>query len=856
MRVSALLSWLVLAAEIAAKHRHETTRHPKHHVRHEEEQHHEKTSHQHRHPQSRDDISRESHDEVETGPTPEYPTLLTKKEDSDLRKKTFDTEIEDDNDFMETTEQEVGFNAKGDQPYIVDYHCDPGVAVLSGCTITTNKFVACWQRQNRQGACVPELLREKDEYHALHNPHLYSYAVKRELNGTDMSDGDHSERGMVVQDFADQVVRVDYLPGDASMMYVTMPTTSIHTECSDLSDLKSVIFENKTLPDGLGVLRMVNVGLTGYPEPGQFSNITLPKSVFRLNFRRNKMTHFDPKQWLDVPLLEVYLERNSLTNFGSITFPQTIRTLDIRSNLLTGFNGTKLPQAVEILQLANNKLENVRAIPFSQMPRLSILSLQHNMLVALSADDVLPDTLTVLDLSMNKIATIEDGFRFPPKLVRLELSENNLTSISHLKLPASLRNLSIYTNPIVNATFTSEEVARLRNISIIGATPDIQCPPHTSRTYISDTFFICEQLTSVGSAMLGNTPSDGKAGTSVVPIVLGCVAGMVVVTALAVFFARRTNAMRGQDTDFHFFPQGSSKSAVERASSPQTIVLYEPSANDAVQREDELITPVDVPPALKSWKAFLILPTNISDVIPVIGGGYCAVYNSERVLLTPLLDVETTLAMVSTLVHPSIVRFIGVTYDNGERSSLLLVTELQPNGSLDLALTKRLTLTLPQKLHIALNVLEALVYLHGLRQPLAHLALSSHMIFLSEDFSAKVKLPYPQLPNADASNELWTAPEVFDGHETIQADMYSFGVLLSTLDREALPSADLVEWFRLTCPVSLRDLGLECLQVDPSQRPTASDALIRLRQTIRECDANIITLDTFSEMNSDLSSSL
>ncbi|KAF0685016.1 Aste57867_23045 [Aphanomyces stellatus] len=795
---------------------------------------------------------------------PAFPTLLTKAEDAELQATLNELEHDLLPTFFEEETQEVGFNAK-DRPFIVELDkCIEKKALLTGCKTTVGAFVACWYRNDKSGHCVPEILRPKDDYVLKHNPNLYSYEIATS------NAKEEAEKGMVVQDFKDQVVQIEYFPSDATAI--------------DLSDLKRVLLVDKAMPDGLYTLRMTNVGLTGYPVPGQFANISLPSSVRRLNFRRNQMTHFDPAQWLDVPLAEIYLGNNKLADLGSVTYPQSLQVMDLRSNQLRGFRGIKLPIALKVLyvlvtatcdvytwstrQLADNKISALHDIPFAQLPNLTTLSLVSNRITTLTADDnVLPPSLTMLDLTGNYLASISPEFAFPPNLTRLDLNTNNLTSISFLKFPLSLTNLTIYDNPITDASFTPAQVAQLRTINILGSTDGLNCTGKGQKRRIVDKFFVCEtngdDETSVHtSSSASHRDASQSATSSVLPIVLGGVGGMLLVTAATVLFVYRSRFRKPREDDHEdrdsviFESHGSGKPMpLVDVGRPKQVPPHATNMqNDFHRSETSSTTESFVYPTSPAWLEFAIQLHEVSNVIPVIGGGCCAVYKRRRVLLTSLdpQHIDKTLDMAMAFgSHPTILRFYGIV---AGATSTQLAVELLARGTLDTVLTT-CTLDWRQKLHVALNVLDALVHLHAQQpMPFVHMTLASHMIHLDDSFSAKLKLPFPD-DALEKQSPLWSAPELRQGWiPSTKSDMYAFGVLLALLDREALPTKPLnddgtIEWFRVTCPANVRALGLDCLQANPAHRPTAEDALRRLREVLAEAEAGMLELDGLSSVD-------
>ncbi|EGZ26962.1 hypothetical protein PHYSODRAFT_553720 [Phytophthora sojae] len=228
-----------------------------------------------------------------------------------------------------------------------------------------------------------------------------------------------------------------------------------------------------------------------------------------------------------------------------------------------------------------------------------------------------------------------------------------------------------------------------------------------------------------------------------------------------------------------------------------------------------------------------------------------------------LAEVKIT----STLHHPHIVRFVGVAW--ASVSDLCVVQEFMEGGDLRSLLDRyeaeRHAVGFDrQKTQIAMQICSALAYMHSLSPPVIHSNLKSRNVLLSGAMEAKVtnfgtspKRTY-RTPTEAKNMTLWMAPEVILGeiHST-DADMFSFGVVLSELDMLSAPygqarqqirdsswrplqDADILQKvtkgslrvvFSESGPMTLAELGRACVSVNPLKRPTASEALYRL-QTI------------------------
>ncbi|KAG1697952.1 hypothetical protein DVH05_015436 [Phytophthora capsici] len=219
-----------------------------------------------------------------------------------------------------------------------------------------------------------------------------------------------------------------------------------------------------------------------------------------------------------------------------------------------------------------------------------------------------------------------------------------------------------------------------------------------------------------------------------------------------------------------------------------------------------------------------------------------------------VLEIELN----ARLQHPNIGAFIGVAW--GSLNNLAMVIEYFPLGDLQRYLKKNSDLLswARDKIYMALGVARALEYLHGYSPPIIHRDLKSKNILLTRQLEAKVidfGVSRGRLDNtmtAGVGTPYWTAPEVLEGKRySEQADIYSFGVVLSELDTCKIPfhdclsangkkakpfhilqgvmSGTLRPSFSPDCPPRIRRIGVACCQHDPARRPTATQ-LIQLLQ--------------------------
>ncbi|RHY21515.1 hypothetical protein DYB36_011470, partial [Aphanomyces astaci] len=231
----------------------------------------------------------------------------------------------------------------------------------------------------------------------------------------------------------------------------------------------------------------------------------------------------------------------------------------------------------------------------------------------------------------------------------------------------------------------------------------------------------------------------------------------------------------------------------------------------------------------------------------------------------------------ATLNHGNIVRFIGASWTT--LNDLAVVSEFMSEGDLrDFLARDAVPQHLPwfqpstqqegrgqfcTKLSLAINLADAVTYLHSFDPPILHRDLKSRNVLLSDTFTAKLtdfgisRELADDTMTTEAGTAAWTAPEVLtnNGHYNEKADMYSFGVVLSELDTWQIPysstssqssngpngysnvqmamlvaAGKLAPSFRSDCPPEVLALARACLGMDPDSRPTASIVAYELRR--------------------------
>ncbi|GMF36500.1 unnamed protein product [Phytophthora fragariaefolia] len=244
-------------------------------------------------------------------------------------------------------------------------------------------------------------------------------------------------------------------------------------------------------------------------------------------------------------------------------------------------------------------------------------------------------------------------------------------------------------------------------------------------------------------------------------------------------------------------------------------------------------------------------------------------HNGQQVAVKRLLQTKEQKAenvqafaeeieLTASLDHPNIVGFVGVAWNT--LNNLLLVLEYVPMGSLQAYLQKNADLLswARDKIHMAAGIAKALEYMHSHSPALIHRDVKSNNILLTDKLEPKLidfgvsRGAVEFTMTAGVGTPYWTAPEILEGNRyTEQADIYSFGVVLSELDTGKIPYHDaltegggkakpvqilqdvvcgtLRPTFMKDCPPRILRIGASCLAQDPLSRPTAAQLIQELQ---------------------------
>ncbi|KAG7379177.1 hypothetical protein PHYPSEUDO_008901 [Phytophthora pseudosyringae] len=516
-----------------------------------------------------------------------------------------------------------------------------------------------------------------------------------------------------------------------------------------------------------------------------------------------------------------------------------------------------LPFSTTYLNLANTLL-NEFPTELLSLPSISQLYLKMNYITVVNSS-ISSTKLINLGLSVNAMASFKGDF---PNLAVLELDKNNFTEVPAVIFTmTSLTSLYLAGNPLKTPTFTEDQVNFLRGLTDFDLTAadfqeEVNCEASAQVTFEGLTVCISDRMVSSSSTSSATSDNErgSKSKSNTVMIVAVTVGGVVLLAIIgAIAYCRKARS----------------------AGKPETMIMTDPTVRTTRDNYDNL----------SIWRdpELLSLQVSVEDIqdIRLVGSGAFGVvwlvrYRSAQLLASKRLreDMVTRervqnfvdeIKMVSKFDHPNIVKFVGAAWSI--ESDLQALFEYMENGDLRTYLSASY---LPRywtstKFQLAIDTIEALVYVHSFDPPLVHRDLKSRNVLISAEMQAKLTdFGTTRYRSKDGTMTIgvgtgrWVAPEVISGSTEYDqsADIFSFGVLLTEIDTHNLPYYDAVGprgnkleevavlqmvangQLRPTisplCPPTIRDLANLCMSQNPCDRPVAAEIGYVLRTVQKE----------------------
>uniref|UniRef100_H3GID8 Protein kinase domain-containing protein n=1 Tax=Phytophthora ramorum TaxID=164328 RepID=H3GID8_PHYRM len=544
-----------------------------------------------------------------------------------------------------------------------------------------------------------------------------------------------------------------------------------------------------------------------------------------------------------------------------------------------------LPLTLQNLSLANTLLSSFPTL-VANFTSLQYLDLDYNYMTEIAATAAL-NSLVHLSFQSNEL----NGFRAVfPNLVTLDLTANNFTDIpASIYIHDSLKELRMKGNPLASPWFTQDEADFLSALSTFDLENSdftkavTSCSTSNQRKVHSLTVCISDNANDDDTD--SSEDANSASSSSNVFVIVGSIVGGLLVLGGVVFTgiwlyrrrSRRTNNGRSKLVRESYFGglspplartpmdkgyRGGRRTPV--SGGPRFCSDYEEDSDYSPRISTRSTHSNNSTGAYSLWndEELLSLQVKYEEIedIGTIGSGAFGIiwlvkYRGSQLLASKRLRSDQVtkqrtqafieeIKMVAPFDHPNVVKLVGCAWTI--ESDLQALFEYMENGDLrDYLMDPNSPRHWSQELlQLAVDIIEALVYVHSFTPPLVHRDLKSRNVLLSGEMQAKVTdfgasryKSMDETMTAAVGTGRWLAPEVISGSSKYDqsVDVFSFGVVLSEMDTHTIPYDDLVATgqlrprFGASCPPELRMLAERCLAQDPTDRPPAHVVAYELR---------------------------
>ncbi|TMW61798.1 hypothetical protein Poli38472_010861 [Pythium oligandrum] len=636
---------------------------------------------------------------------------------------------------------------------------------------------------------------------------------------------------------------------------------------------------------------LAKIDVSGNPIPVEdLKNI--PPTVTTFVMRSANLTRIPPflasyNRSLDLDLTDNPIETIKSGDLGSLTSLQLSNTpLKVIEEDVFGDN-------LIILSIRHSQLTEIPE-RLTKGPKVGKLNLEHNRITHMKAIEAAEAYMAYnaietydknihkvekLDLSYNALSSFSE--RDDTSLSILKLRGNKLTTVPEVIFQARLlRVLDLRDNPIQDYQPSQKEWAFFQGVPSVLMDQEQLRTTKCSKLIRFRANVVCDPNGAFGddlspddggSLSSGSTfdPSANAQATSssssskmTIVVVVVVVAVVLLILGAVWQYQKRKRSDQAMGKSYDSTGDNASHGSEDRA-------LW----------QDEELMMHRIDPSLVQVERLL--------ATGAYGEVFLATYHQQRVVVkrlkapnnTSRKDIQQFIKEIKLMANfrfPKIVRFIGVVWT--KESDVAVLTEYMENGDLRsyLAKTKRYAKdgwTLG-KLRIALDIAEALVYLHSLDPPMIHRDLKSRNVLLDQemraclsDFGTTRPVAENETMTGGVGTARWMAPEVLTGRRYDQsADIYSLGVILNELDTHELPyheelhsddgtqsnqtsgSFQFVQMlsdtsiqlqFLPTCPSELVQLSLRCSAYEPADRVSTLEAAYEIRRLLRHTEAQL-----------------
>ncbi|POM61278.1 TKL protein kinase [Phytophthora palmivora] len=707
-----------------------------------------------------------------------------------------------------------------------------------------------------------------------------------------IASGDDSQALVVDADCEQTEVDVSKSALTASSMGIqkVLSAPDIKTIDLSLNNITSVALSNLT---ALNKLTLTSNKMT------TFTKLAIPDTVQNLDLSWNEITSFDGMQLPD-SMTQLFMGGNPISSVAGVTFPSSLTLLYIHNLKLTTLDGAIFPDSVQYLSLVQSGLSSLDGVNFPDS--LQYIDFSYNIITSLPTG--FPSTVVQITATNNEIAELYK-YSFPSSITSLNFSGNPIESIRGVSFPLALTKLDFGSNEITNFEISRSDYSTFKDLDVFNAVvAQTSCSTSGAELVAVSGYSICVISDELFESTYGNasstssssaestvtTPIASSNSNSTILIVVICLAAVLAVALAA--FAFRTYRVRQTSKDIshhgrdenNFFANNTLIDTASHSGGhhPSNQPHNSNSASFNTIFSGGKVTMMGGT-AIESALVKYRVPANEVHIERSIAKGgfgivFLATYQNRPVVVKKILPEKAAddrclsafieeIKLISSLSHAKIVRFIGVSWSM--LSDMAVLMEYMPNGDLDMLLKQQHerqemypkefdwyqnSSVLPAKASIALDVLEAIVYLHSFPSPIIHRDLKSKNVLLSTSYEAKLsdfgvsrEWQVDTTMTAGIGTMAWIAPEVLRGERyTEMADIYSFGVILSELATcikpfDGVTNALIV--LKVTseekpdlgsnCPEDIRELADRCLSFNANDRPSASVAHYELRTLLK-----------------------
>ncbi|OQR81967.1 kinase [Thraustotheca clavata] len=602
----------------------------------------------------------------------------------------------------------------------------------------------------------------------------------------------------------------------------------------------SVNIANMKLPTTVDTLIFQNVQNLDMTQ----TNNMFPDSLTTLDFINCNLGVIPVNFKWPSKLTMVILRDNQLQTIPK-SLPSSLRTLAIQGNALTDLN--YLPSSITFLNLDTNKITKIVSVDWRA---LTFLRLSFNT-IATFAYVQLSTKLTYFNCDNCAITNFTINADTYAALNALAPWDGNTSNLVGYTL-----NRAVTTDATVCQSIdgTIQKLWATTSPKSISVCVVSSSPPST---------------TSVPTTLTPTTDAPASSSTNV-GMIVGIAVGVVGVIGIiiAIILLRRKNHQPPQTftsyQPYHYSPQSTNNAVVYTDGFGKTGTSGTGGPTVGTGGSGSADSEVFLDVSKLRQHRLELADLQVVSTKPLASGAYGEVwlglYGAEQVAIKRVKDRRPAsvqkfideIMLMSQMESDYVVAFVGASWRRP--IEMECVVEYMDLGDLRnyLANTPPAKYSWIDKYASILSIVRGLIYLHTFNPPIIHRDLKSRNVLLDSkkgtkltDFGASREVSDANMTNGIGTYQ-WMAPEVIGGTEySIAADIYSFGIILSEFCTHQIPYSDMRHpktgrvlnqqfvlsevrdgkihptFEGLNVPSWVAEVGLQCLLLNPADRPTA-----------------------------------